>query len=98
MDCPLHTTTRSIVHCSQRLHMKYNCAAHACVARNDYAVALLRAGKVDRAIAEFLVGLENDPESPFLHKNLAAAYARKGQYKQALVHAREAARKDPSVR
>jgi predicted Zn-dependent protease len=78
--------------------MKYNCAAHACVARNDYAVALLRAGKVDRAIAEFLVGLENDPESPFLHKNLAAAYARKGQYKQALVHARESARKDPSVR
>lgn len=68
------------------------------ITSNDYAVALLRAGKVDRAIAEFLVGLENDPESPFLHKNLAAAYARKGQYKQALVHAREAARMDPSVR
>jgi predicted Zn-dependent protease len=65
---------------------------------NDYAVALLRVNKVDRAIAECLVGLKNDPESPFLHKNLASAYARQGKFKQALVHAREATRLDPAVR
>lgn len=68
------------------------------VLSNDYAVALLRVNKVDQAIAEFLVGLKNDPESPFLHKNLASAYARQGKFKQALVHAREATRLDPAVR
>jgi len=42
------------------------------------------------------LGLRCNPRSPSLHKNLAAAYARSGKYKDALEHAHEAVRLDPS--
>jgi len=64
-------------------------------ARNDLGVALLNAGNTVLAIAQFEAGLKSTPSSAMLHKNLAAAYARTGAFKKALLHAHEASRFAP---
>lgn len=63
---------------------------------NDFALALLRAGRVDAAVDTLTQSVKAQPTNPLLRKNLAAAYARRGRYKQALEHASEAARLDPT--
>lgn len=68
--------------------------------RNDFALALLRAGRVEAAVDTLKEGVQRMPRNALLRKNLAAAYARKGRYKEALEHAQEAVRlapRDPSA-
>lgn len=47
------------------------------------------------AIEEFLKGLQKNPNNATMRKNISAAFARQGRFKEALEHAREAARLDP---
>jgi tetratricopeptide (TPR) repeat protein len=47
---------------------------------NDFALALLKAGRVDKAIEELTRGLKLDPNSAIIRKNLSAAFAKKGSF------------------
>jgi Flp pilus assembly protein TadD len=58
-------------------------------ARNDLGVVLLAQGKTLLAIAQFQEGLRRTPNSSTLHKNLAAAFGRCGNFKLAILHAHE---------
>jgi tetratricopeptide (TPR) repeat protein len=64
--------------------------------RNDFALALLKAGRVDQAITELHFAVELNPASAVARKNLSAAYAKRGKFREALEHAREATRLEPS--
>jgi tetratricopeptide (TPR) repeat protein len=46
--------------------------------RNDYGLALLRRGRVDEAIEELQRAVLLNDHAAILHKNIAAAYAKKG--------------------
>jgi len=47
-------------------------------ARNDFGLALMKAGRRELAIEEFLKGLKYTPNNVLLRKSLSAAYARVG--------------------
>lgn len=58
--------------------------------RSDYALHLCRVGKGDQAKHEMVKAQIITENQPTLHKNLAAIYARTGDFKRADEHAHEA--------
>lgn len=63
--------------------------------RNDYALQLARAGKLNEANDEIRKALIRNPEQPTLRKNLAAILGRRGDYQGALEHSRRALELNP---
>jgi tetratricopeptide (TPR) repeat protein len=59
------------------------------------AQQLLVLEDVPAAIQEYIIALENDPDSPFLEMELAALYQRQGNVKEALAHVRKSIQLDP---
>jgi tetratricopeptide (TPR) repeat protein len=59
------------------------------------AQQLLVTEDVPRAIQEYKLALENDPDSPYLEMELASLYQRQGEVKEALAHAQKSIQLDP---
>jgi len=65
-------------------------------ARNDYALALFRQNRYEEAEKEFKICLEIDINNALVHQNIAALYAKKGEFPAAEKHCRKAIEIDPN--
>ena len=62
------------------------------VARNNLALALVDAGRIEAAVAHFRILVRDLPDSYKAHTNLGVALARAEQFEDAVYHYREALR------
>jgi tetratricopeptide (TPR) repeat protein len=59
------------------------------------ARSLAESGRVDEARAAYLAAIDDSPQSPFLHRELAEVERRAGNFEAALPHARQASALEP---
>ncbi len=65
-------------------------------ARNNYGLALFRAGRTDEAVAQYQAALAIEPNYPGVHSNLGNALHREGRVAEAIAHYRRAIELEPS--